>query len=285
MTDFQSGFSFGVAIGLGLTALWIVFVPRRYVATLDRATFKYVWLRLAVRARLARLFGREPSPAERDAAAILRSRVDSAIARRSDPRVETDARRMGIVIVLCCVVAAVRPHDLVAIGSLAILAIAIFVLRLERRSPDGASRRAAVLRPRPAFDPALGIAIGCAAVLIAGSLGLAALDGGLGGRIELAIASAFGIVILALALVLARRPAAISAQDVAIDAYVDEQLRVTRVAYLLFLSLCPIALAMIGAVRMGADGTVLRLTYEAGLLIVLLSWFGAGLRAPRAADA
>jgi hypothetical protein len=285
MTDFQIGFSFGVAIGMGCAALWIVFVPRRYVAALDRATFKYVWLRLAVRATLARLFRREPSAAERDAAAILRARVDSAIARRSDPQVETDARRMGIAILVCCVVTAVWPHGLIALVSTAILAIAIFVTRLERRSPDGASRRAAVLRPRPAFDPALGIAIGCAAVLIAGSLALAAVDGRLGGRIELAVASAFGIVILTLALRLARRPAAVSAQDVAIDAYVDEQLRVTRVAYLLFLSLCPVALAMIQAVRMGTDGTILRLTYEAGLLIVLLSWFTAGLRTPRTAGA
>jgi len=285
MTDFQFGFSFGVAIGLGFAALWIVFAPRRYVAQLDRTTFKYVWLRLWVRARLARLFGREPSAAERDAAAILRSRVDSAIARRNDPQVETDARWMGVAVLVCCAVTAAWPHALVALASIAILAIAIFILRLEGRNPDGASRRAAVLRPRPAFDPALGIAIGCAAVLIAGSLALAAVDGGLGGRIELAIASAFGIVILALALRLARRPAAVSAQDVAIDAYVDEQLRVTRVAYLLFLSLCPIALAMIQSVHMGADGTILRLTYEVGLLIVLLSWFTAGLRTPRTAGA
>ena len=285
MTDFQMGFRLGVSLGLGFAALMIALAPQRYVAMLDRATFKYVWLRLASRTALMRLFGRGPSALERDAATLLRSRVDSAIARREDSRLTTEARGMGIVIAGLCALGAVWPHALVAAASLAVLAIAIFVLRLEGRTPDGASRRVALLRPRPAFDPALGIAIGVAAVLVAGALGLAAADSALTGRVELAIGGAFGIVILGLALRLARRPAAISADDVAIDAYVDEQLRITRVAYLIFLSLCPIFFALLGAVRMGADGTILRVTYEAGFAIVLLAWFSAGLRGPRAAGA
>ncbi|HTD35927.1 MAG TPA: hypothetical protein VK669_00320 [Candidatus Limnocylindrales bacterium] len=285
MTDFQMGFRFGVALGLGFAALVIALAPERYVAMLDRTTFKYMWLRLAIRTALMRLFGRGPSPLERDAATMLRSRVDSAIARREDSRVTTEARGMGVVVAGLCALGALWPHALVAAASLAVLAIAIFLLRLEGRTPDGASRRAALLRPRPAFDPALGIAIGVAAVLVAGALGLAAADSALTGRVELAIGGAFGVIILGLALRLARRPAAISADDVAMDAYVDEQLRTTRVAYLLFLSLCPIAFALLGAVRMGADGTILRVTYEAGFAIVLLAWFSAGLRGPRAAGA
>ena len=221
--------------------------------------------------------------AESDAVALMRARVDSAIARRRSPLVDSDARRLGAVVLGCAVLALVWPRALVAFASLAMIGIAVFIVRMEGRQPAETSRRAAALRPRPPFDPALGISIGVAAVLIAGTFALAAFGVQLAGRAELAAAAAAGCVMLSLTLRLARRPATLSAQDVAIEAYVDEQFRVTRVAYLLVLSLIPIFAVILQTVRFGADGAILRATYEAGFAIVLVAWFVAGLRAPRAA--
>lgn len=283
MTDFDNGFGLGASIGMGIVALWIVAAPQRYVQCLDRATFRYVWLLIALRSALARLGGRAPSARDGDAVAMMRARVDSAIARRRDPQLDSDARGLGAVILACSALALVWPHALVALASLTMAALAAFILRLESRRPDEASRRAAALRPRPPLDAALAVAIGVAGVLVAGALGLAAFGVRIGGRADLAIAATFGIVMLALALRLARRPATLFANDVAIEAYVDEQFRVTRVAYLLALSLFPIAIAMMRTANVGADGAVLRATYEAGFGIVLIAWFASGLRAPQTA--
>ena len=280
--DFQNGFGYGMAIGIGAVAVWVIAAPHRYVEKLDRATFKHMRWLTAMRAAWARLIGRPAAAAGPDADAVMAARIESAVARRSDPRLDAFARRTGIVMSACSVLSVALPWAVAIFVAIAMLALAALVVRLEARQPANVSRRAAALRPRPPLDGALTMAIGAAAVLLAGTIVIALADHGpIAARVSLGATGIVGIAILALALRLARRPAALAADDVAIEAYVDEQFRVTRVAYLLVLSLVPPLLPIVQRIHPGADGDILRLTYTAGFAVVLAAWFAAGLRAPK----